>query len=199
MANVEPSSATWWHSADDVDVWTDLRVPASSINPAGQTGAAAIDTGETDFPGSILFVHTGKTMIAGVVQLDHDTKVGAGCVLKPHIHWAKTTSAAGEVVWEFLYRLIGNVGDVAGDWSTADNGTLAISHADTADSHAITAFSSIDLTNARASSMYAFRLYRAPAETGDNYDATVRLYELDFHYQRAASRRGTLLEYPSVT
>ena len=199
MAASEPNSLEWWYSANDVDTWDDLRFPASSINPAGQTGGAAIDTEETDFPGSILFVHTGPTMIAGLAQIPHEAKYGVGGELRPHIHWAKTTSAAGEVVWDFRYRWIGNVGATAGDWSAADNGTLGVSHSDTANKHALTAFSAISLADKRPSAMLAFRLYRTPTAGGDNYDATARLFELDFHYQRTAGRRGTLLEYPEIS
>ena len=186
---------SWWYTADDISPWDDLRFPAQGINPTGLTGAAAVDDSESTFPGTLLFVHTSATMCAGVAQLPHEAVMDE---LKPHIHWAKTTSEAGEVVWEFTYRLIGNVGSTAGDWSSADNGTLAVSHGDTANKHALTAFSAIDISALRPSAMIAWRLYRRPAATADNYDKSARLFELDFHYQRAAGRRGTLNEYPDI-
>jgi hypothetical protein len=198
MAFQEPPNLSWWHTAVDIDTWDDLRFPASSINPAGQTGPAEIDVDADAFPGSLLFAATGSTMIAGLAQLPHEAKYGEGGVLRPHIHWAKTTSAAGAVVWAFYYRWIGNVGDVAGNWSSADNGTLAVSHANTANKHALTAFTELSLTDKRPSCMLAFKLLRLGGDSADDYGASARLFEIDFHFQRTAGRRGTLLEYPDI-
>jgi len=198
MALQEPPELGWWYNAQGIDTWDDLRFPASSINPAGQTGPAAIDVDADAFPGSLLFAGTGTTMVAGLAQLPHEAKYGVDGIIKPHIHWAKSTSAAGEVVWAFYYRWIGNVGSVAGDWTAADNGTLAVPHADTANKHVITAFSPISLDDTRPSCMWAFTLERTAGATADNYGADARLFELDFHFQRTAGRRGTLLEYPDI-
>ena len=195
MSTGEPLDPAWWHTADDIDPWDDLRFPAQSINPAGQTNGATVDDTESAFPGTLLFSHTAVNLVSGVVQIPHETKFDE---LKPHIHWAKSTSASGGVVWEFTYRVIGNVGGTAGDWTSADNGTLAVPHSDTANKHALTAFDAIDISGLRPSAMIAWRLYRKPGDELDTYGAAARLFELDFHYQRSAGKRGTLIEYPDI-
>jgi len=196
---VEPAETWWRHNTEAVLGWTDLRFPATSINPAGQTNPATLETDVDTFPGTLLFSNTTDNIICGVAQLPHEMFFGDGAVIKPHIHWSKTTSATGVVIWEFTYRWIGNVGDAAEAWSTADNGTLAVDHGDTADTHALTAFTSISLSGRRASAMLAFRLYRrSGTDANDTYGANARLLELDFHYQTGGGKSGTLLEYPSI-
>lgn len=199
MVAGEPGINWWMHGSETVLGWDDLRFPATAINPVGQTDAAALDTTVTNFPGTLLFSNTADNLVCGIAQLPHETYMEADGVLKPHIHWAKTSSASGAVVWEFTYRWIGNVGSVAEDWTSADNGTLAVPHSDTANKHALTAFTFIPLTGRRPSAMLAFRLYRrAGTDEADTYGAAARLFEVDFHYQRLANRPGTLQEYPDV-
>ncbi len=195
----EPAENYWFRGAEDVLGWTDLRFPATSINPAGQTGAATLETDVSKFPGTLLFSSSADNIVCGIAQLPHEIYLGDGAVIHPHIHWAKTTSASGKVIWEFSYRWIGNVGDTAGAWSTPENGTDAISDSDTADHHALTSFSYLSLSGYRVSAMIAFKLYRrAGTDVNDTYGADARLFELDFHYQKHANRPGSLLEYPGA-
>lgn len=199
MAYVAQKDEWWAHGAVDQLGWDDLRFPAATINPAGQTGAASLETDADTFPGTLLFSNSADNIVCGVAQLPHEMHFGTDAVLKPHIHWAKTTSASGLVVWDFNYRWIGNVGGDPESWSSTDNGTASVSDADTADRHALTAFTAISLTGKRESAMLAFRLYRrAGTDANDTYGAPARLFELDFHYQRGAGKYGTRLEYPSA-
>ena len=182
----------WWIGATDFDCWDDLRFPASTINPVGQTNAATVDTVEADYPATLLFSNSTDNMCAGVIQMPHEWLIGTE--IKPHIHWMKTTDATGEVVWEFKYRIIGSVGGAAGAWSSADNGRLAVSHDNLKATHALTAFSAIPMDEYRESAMVAWILYRKVAT--DTYAAPARLLEFDVHYQRQAGKRGTIDEYP---
>lgn len=201
MVTKIPLKDQWWISgAQDRVGWTDLRFPASSINPAGQEAAASLETNVDTFPGTLLFSNTTDSIICGVAQLPHEIYLGDNAELRPHIHWSKTSSASGVVIWEFTYRWIGNVGEDAEAWSAADNGTNAVGDADTADRHALTAFSAIPLTGKRESAMLAFRLYRrAGTDANDTYGANARLFELDFHYQQGAGKWGTPSEYPGAS
>lgn len=195
---IEPPLEDWWASGPIVHTWDDLRFPAQDLSVlgwAGNTNPPDADNQENSFPGTLLFRFNQDNMCAGMVQLPHDTKID---ILAPHIHWMKTTSASGAVVWEFTYRIIGNPGDISLPWSSADNGTLVVNHGDTANKHAITSFNTLSLVGLHVSAMLAFRIYRRGDDVGDTYGTDARLLEFDFHYQKVAGKRGTLLRRPEV-
>jgi len=195
MSTDNEQQKRWWKgSGDEFDCWDDLRFPASTINPIGQTNAASVDTVEADYPATLLFSNATDNMCAGVAQMPHEWLIGSE--IRPHIHWMKTTDATGTVVWEFKYRIIGSVGGSAIAWSSADNGTLVVTHANLKATHALTSFTAIPMTEYRESAMVAWILYRRVAT--DTYAAPARLLELDFHYQRQAGKRGTISEYPVI-
>ena len=196
MAADSLQARNWWKGVgDEFDCWDDLRFPASAINPVGQTNAASVDTVEADYPATLLFSNSTDQMCAGVAQMPHEWLLDSD--IKPHIHWMKTSDATGNVVWEFKYRIIGSVGGSAGAWSSADNGTLAVSHNNLKATHALTAFTAIPMTGCRESAMVAWMLYRRTGGS-DTYAAPARLLELDFHFQRQAGKRGTIDEYPQI-
>ncbi len=196
MAAVEPPHVSWWQSGDPkVSVWDTITIPAHALQSGtdGLTNGAAVDDTESAFPGTILFVHDAEKLVCGVVQIPHDAVM---LNLKPVLHWAKSTTAANAVVWEFSARVLGATGSTAGSWGTADNGTLTVSHANTAHVHALTTFSALDISALGPSSIIAFRLYRRTDDAGDTYGASARVFAVSFHYQKAYGKRGSLLEYP---
>jgi hypothetical protein len=197
MPSLEPPSISWWQSGDPkVAVWDTITLPAHALQSGtdGLTNGAAVDDTESAFPGTILFVHDAEKLVCGVVQIPHDALMTG--TLKPVVHWAKSTSAANAVLWEFSSRVLGAAGSTAGSWSSADNGTLAVSHADTAHVHALTTFTALNISTLGPSSIIAFRLYRRTDDALDTYAASVRLFAVSFHYQKAYGKRGSLVEYP---
>lgn len=168
--------------------WEDLRFPAQAINPAGAPNAAAVDS--TTYLGTLLFAKGQDAHIAGVAQLPHAWK--RGTAIRPHIHWAKDTSAAGTVAWELRY-VVADIGGVFGAYSAWVRGTLAVSDGNTAHQQALTAFGEIALTDVGESGMVLWELRRDVSE--DTYGSTVRLFELDFHYQ--TNKAGTKDEVPA--
>ncbi len=172
------------------DEWEDLRFPAQSINPAGLTAAAGVDNTETDFPGTLMFDATTSEMCAGIAQMPHAWI--AGTAIRPHIHWAKSTSAAGGVVWHFFYRLI-NRQAAPEAWSSAVVGADVLANNDTANAEVITTFGDINMDGRPPSTMVAWRLYRIPADAADTCAADARLFEVDFHYR--VGSYGTGLEF----
>lgn len=152
--------------------WDDLRAPASGLNPTGPTSPATVDT--TD--GSLVFT-TGNAIVAWF-QMPHNWKQGS--ILKPHIHWAKTTSAAGIVNWKIKYKMA-NIGDVFSSFTTLASGINTISDSNTAYKHALTEFADINAYGKTLSSMLC--LYLERVTSGDTYGADVNLYEIDVHYQ----------------
>jgi hypothetical protein len=167
--------------------WDDLRFPAQGINPAGAVAAPGVDTTEADFPGTLLFDAGTTELVCGVAQMPHEWVEGTS--LRPHIHWMKTTSAAGNVVWHLYYRVINR--SVASEaWVGPVVGETESSPGNTADVEGITTFGDLPMPYLVTSKMLAWRLYRKADDAGDTYGADARLLELDFHYQKNSLGSG---------
>ena len=169
--------------------WDDLRFPAQGINPAGQTDAPQVDV--TTYPGTLLFSNSAVNLIAGVAQLPHNWE--AGTEIRPHLHWAKSTSAAGGIVWEWCYA-IADIGGTVGDYSAWIPAVNVVSHGDTANKHALDSWPAIAMTGYKESTMIMWQIRRNTAATADDYAAVARLFEFDFHYQ--VGKLGTATEIP---
>jgi hypothetical protein len=113
-----------------------------------------------------------------------------GSEISPHVHWCKTTSAAGTVKWTLEYRWA-DLGEVFSAWSSADTATLVISDGDTAEQHALSEFSKIIPPANVVSSMMLVKISRVGGD--DTYGADAKLLEFDIHYQIDA--RGSDTEY----
>lgn len=172
------------------DEWDDLRFPAQAINPIGQTAAAGVDTTESAFPGTLLFDSTTPEICCGVAQMSHRWRAGTN--IRPHIHWAKSTSASGGVVWHLYYRII-NRQAAPEDWVGPITGVDVLTDGNTANAESITTFGEINMNGRSPSTMVAWRLYRMPEDEADTYAADARLYELDFHFR--VGSQGTGLEF----
>lgn len=182
-----------WGSALNTDVygdkWEDLRFPAQAINPAGAASAPSVD--DTTYPGTLLFSSIATNVIAGVAQMPHAWS--RGTAVRPHIHWMKTTSAAGGVVWQFSYAVV-DIGGTAGAYSDFAGGTTVVSDGNTANKHALTTFADIDLAGNGESCMILWKIQRKHDDAGDDYGADARLLEFDIHYR--TNKRGTATEVP---
>jgi len=170
---------------DDVR-WTDLRAPASSINPAGQAAGADIDATDS----SLLFASNATETAAVILQMPHEWKEGSE--IRPHIHWSKTSDAAGGVEWEYRYRVF-NVGDVVpawSDWLAADSQS---SDPGATQAMVIDGFPDIDMTGFTLSAMISVAIRRNVDATDDTYAADAKLWEFDIHYQ--IDSRGSAEEF----
>ena len=98
--------------------WDDLRFPAVAINPPG--AASDPDVDPTD--GTLLFAAGSTEVVFFAVQLPHCWKMGSA--ISPHVHWVKTTSAAGTVKWTLSYRWA-DLGETLSAWSDADAAKIA--------------------------------------------------------------------------
>ena len=154
--------------------WDDLRAPATGINPAGSAASATVDTED----GSLLFANGQVQTVAITFQMPHTWKVGTDVSF--HIHWCKTTAAAGTVKWQAKYKWT-NIGDVIPPFSAFSDGTEAIPNSDIANKHAIFEFTDYFGVGKTISSQITIVLQRNT--TGDTYGATVKLLEADIHYQ----------------
>jgi hypothetical protein len=156
--------------------WEDFRYPATAINPPG----AASDPDREATTGLLLFDASGTELIYVLAQMPHAWVEGSS--IRPHVHWEKTTDAAGTVAWKLEYQKskIGELRDAAytslGEVTTVVAGTPDTNKAT---KHLITSLGTIDMSDCVASDCLLFKLSRVGAS--DTYGADVRLLEFDVH------------------
>lgn len=162
LTNAEPYQSLVFHSQQIV---------------AGATPGRDSSTGLLEFDGS-----TTET-ISGVAQLPRGWKEGS--VVSPVVHWGKTTSASGTVLWEWRYRFHDLQRDIS-SWSSWLQGVLENDDGDTAQRHART-----DLPDFTLSASTAVMLHWQLRRVGgsDTYAADAELYAfaLNFAIDRIAS------------
>lgn len=165
--------------------WNDIRFPAAAVNPPG----AASDPDRDATDGTWLFDGGGTEKLFFQVQIPHGWVSGTD--LKPHIHWCKTSSAAGDVVWKMRYRHAAP-GQTFSAWSALDTATHPVPDLDTEDHHALSAFSAVAL-RMNPSGMLLVELSRVGGDGSDTYGADAKLLEFDIHY--LADSAGTTNEF----
>jgi len=155
--------------------YDDLRAPTVAINPPG----AVSDPGRSTTTGWLMFDKDATELIYVTYQLPHGYVEGSD--ISFHVHWHKSTSAAGTVAWRMKYRYA-NIGET---WSALSSGetvtTPAVSDLDTADHHAMTVFTPISIPTAKLSMCLWIELARVGS--GDTYGADAVLTDCDCHIQ----------------
>lgn len=164
-------------SSEHATSWDDLRFPATAINPPGQASDPDVDTTN----GILLFDATATEVVFLVAQMPHSWAEGSA--ISPHVHWYKTTSASGDVMWQLDYKkfAIGEVGDSS--FTTLQASTSTITDDDTAEQHLLTPFADIDMTGLTLSDMLVMKLSRIGGDAADTYGADAALLEFDIHYE----------------
>ena len=168
------------------DRYEDLRAPATAINPPGAASDPNRDTGD----GTLLFDAGGTELVFVLMQLPHSYKEGTD--VSPHIHWCKTTSAGGNVIWQMRYRVY-RIGEVAEAWSTLTTASVLTADADTAELHAMAEWEDVSGTLLGISDTIIFQVQRTGGAGADTYGADARLLEFDIHYQADSS--GSAAEF----
>ena len=160
--------------------WDDLRTAATAVNPPG----AASDPDRESTSGLLLF-NAGSTELVYIFQqMPHKWQYGTE--IRPHVHWTKTTSAAGNVAWRLRYKRfdIAEVGDAA--WTDIGIKTEVVAWTpdnNTASEHLITSFGDLEMVSQGLSDCLLFELSRVGGDASDTYGADARLLEFDVHYQ----------------
>ena len=169
------------------EAWDDLRTPATAIPLQGQSGDpdAATD-------GTLLFDASTAEQVSLIYQMPHAWVHGSAVRL--HVHWSKSTDAAGDVEWEERHRIIKN-NAVPGAWTewaaaTARSQTIASDQAVLIDT-----WGEITMTDCVGSSMLHVQIRRNPDATDDNYAADAVLFDADLHYR--VYGLGSEQEYPT--
>lgn len=162
----------------DAVQWDDLRFPATAINPPGLAADPDFDTTN----GGWLFAAGSTETLFMIAQLPHAWNEGS--TLKPHVHWMKTTSASGNVLWRMTYRW-SPTGEVWGSTTDLDVTTTVAGtpDTDTANLSLISSFGEIDASDKQISDMLVIQLSRIGGDASDTYGADARMLEFDIHYQ----------------
>jgi len=158
--------------------WDDIRFPSTGLNPPGPVNEPDrnTDTGLLEFGAS------GTDTVAFTAQLPHSYKPESS--LFPHVHWMKSSSASGNVVWQLEYKLapIGEVID--GSWTTLTSSSSSITDNNTAGEHLITPLGEIVGTGLGLSDMIVMKLSRLGDDGSDTYASECTLLEADLHYEQ---------------
>ena len=153
--------------------------PANAFNPRGRVGEA--DTSIGDLPSTLLF-DSGTTEVAAVVvYLDH--RYTPGSDLMPHLHWCKSTSATGDVVWEIDYQIC-KKGAAAASVVTLSSTGLDANTPDnnTAFEHLESSFGTIPGTGLDQSDILILTIRRKATDAGDTYGADAHLLSTDVDF-----------------
>ena len=152
--------------------WDDLTFPVAGLNPIG----AASDPSRSNVDGLLDFSASATNLIAGEAHLPHRKQLGT--LIYPHIHWYPATTATGNVVWRFEYKLCPVGGAVPANY-TVINLTVA---APGALNHMLTTFGPVDPQDSGLGMIILWRLSRMGAEAADTYPGLARLMEFDIHF-----------------
>jgi len=177
-------------------VWRDELGAATGLNPAGSATPP-----DPSADGTWLFAHNSTEELPIIYQVNHDWAGGvvtehgdSGLEAHLHLHWHKTTDAAGDVEWEYRYTVQSNdaVFPALSAWTAADTrgGTLS------ADQRLlIDGFPAIDLTGQKISCIVKTNVRRNTGATDDTYSADAALASADMHILADTYKPGSDLEF----
>jgi hypothetical protein len=162
--------------------WDDDKFPATAINPPG----AASDPDRDTATGLLLFDAAKTELIFALQQLPH--KWREGTKISPHIHWAKSTSAAGNAAWRLRCKMmpINEVWDAA--WTDLGMVIAPVDNTpdvDTANHQMITSWGYMEsvMEDKQISDCILWELSRVGGDASDDYGADAILIEFDVHIQ----------------
>ena len=172
-----------------LETYEDLRFPATSVNPPGS--ASDPDWDMTN--GGWLFNAASTEVVYIIAQLPHSW--AEGTEIEPHVHWQKTTSASGDVLWRFEYKWAPTNDVMDTSFTTLNVSSTVDGTPDTgtADKHLVSSLGWIDSSNKQISDMLIMKLSRVGGDALDTYGDDARLLEFDIHYK--VNSRGSLFPY----
>lgn len=154
--------------------WDDVKFPATAVNPPGGVGSPGRDT--TD--GRLLFDANATEIVYIADVFPHTGKENS--VIRPHVHWQKTTSATGAVYWRLRYKQW-NIGNTEPAWSAYIPGALRTTDTNTAGQALVTSFGDIATTGWKQGSSILFELTREGGNASDTYGADAKMHQFDYH------------------
>lgn len=168
------------------DHWDDLRFATAGINPPGAAADPSRDTAD----GTLLFSASVTNTIAMQTVFPHTWKTGS--LIVPHVHWEKTSAAAGNVVWEFKIK-VAEAGELfPAEWTTLSASTTVAGTPDdnSAGRHLITSFGPIALGATDVAPALKMLVSRLGGDAADTYGSNAKLIEFDIHYLKDSIGSG---------
>lgn len=156
--------------------WDDMMGAATAINPPGLASDPDFDTDN----GGWLFDASATELLFIIDQITHAWV--AGTELHPHVHWEKSTSAAGAVLWQLDWQ-ISVPGQARTGWATLSSSTPAL-NSDVEDTQMITPLGTLLIPTGTVSSILIAKLSRIGGDAADTYGADARLLSFDYHIQK---------------
>ncbi len=159
--------------------WRSIGFSATAQNPPGQVSDPDFDIDT----GGWLFDRNSTEILYLIGQVTTDWREGSAVI--PAVHWQKTTSASGNVLWRLQYK-VSRVGEVMdANFTDIDVSTTAdISpDTDTADLQLISLFENTKEENLQINDILVMRLGRIGGDAADTYGADARLLYFDIYVQ----------------
>lgn len=111
-------------------------------------------------------------------EILHDYKEGTD--IHPHLHWAATTSAVGNVKWQLAYMWVDRNGTFSGETVTS----VTVATSGVAWQEQRTDFPVISGTGKHIGSRFQFVLFRDPSDVADTYGADAAAFDFGIHFER---------------
>lgn len=160
-----------------INRWDDLSVPANSIRAPGIQ-----DPGfDTDYCAWLFDGNATTEVLLFSFQLPHSWKEGTP--ISPHVHWAKSTSASGNVRWILDYKWgpLNSVMDSSWTQLTVSSPVADTTDTNTAYKTLLSTFGEITTTDKKISDQFICKLSRNPAHADDTYGADALMLFFDIH------------------
>jgi hypothetical protein len=173
--------------------WDDLRVPMQNtrINPT-KSEPAFEEWIDGIYAYRFEADNDAEESLHFSAQIPHG--YAEGTALRPHLHWAPSSTDTGDVVWEFEY-VYASVDETF--QSSAINSTKTQAAGGVADHHQLVEFDPIPGDQLRISAMIHCRLTRLGDDGDDTFTGDAIPLEFDFHYQKDSD--GSYHEYDKLT
>lgn len=173
--NLTSSTPTFNYVQYNPTQWTDLRAPATAINPPGRVSDPDFD----NINGGYIFANGRINSLIIIFQMDHSWAIGTD--INFHIHWEQAN--AGDPLWQLEYKWISNGELVPSSWTTITTTTKSFSYT----SGTIAQICSFDRitppANAGLSSIFKCNLSRLGDNDFDTYNDDLLFNEADVHFQ----------------
>ncbi len=163
--------------------WDFIQFPIGEVD--GRTGNPPVVE-----PGSGFYLFSGSVdnSVYGSIHLPASLDLNGDYI--PAVKWTKTSSAAGDVVWQLESRVV-RPGEVLGSYGSAQFATESenFKNDDTDSKYAISLFPTKDIdegvedVNQSEGEIVSFILSRQPGDAGDTYGANARLLAFGLYVQ----------------
>lgn len=163
-------------------LWNVFSIPAHEMQTASSTAPPGMENSASSYPGTYLFDGTTLEWLGGVMQVPFSWREGSE--IYPRILTARTSSSSNPTVWRLYTRRAIFPGGSFEPWALTAGTLETDPDPGGPDLPMIYTFGSLDMTGYTIGTTIAWQLHRVPTDAGDTYTADMRLFSLDFLYER---------------